>query len=324
VNSQTPPSRVVTDLPFAMYDAFTAVPYSGSQAAVVQNASAISPDNRVRIAREIGAPATSFVDAIEGNRITVQFYSTVMELPMCGHGTICLMTRLVESGQLACDGGTWHAAVLDLPKGEARVEYRHNEAGRIDVMLDVAVPQFTPANLDLAELTKILDVDLTDISGDMPVEVASADFTHLCLPMRDLNAMGKLQPDFPALANFCVANALDTVAAFCNEVVDQTNNLHVRDFCPAVGVAESAAAGTTNAALSSYLLRNALVQPNVAGKIQVRAEQGIELGRPSNVTTLIESKGESITRLQVGGVATRIMDGVLNTEFDAHPISQRK
>jgi trans-2,3-dihydro-3-hydroxyanthranilate isomerase len=323
VNSQAPSGKGVTDLPFAMYDAFTAVPYSGSQAAVVQNASAISPDNRVRIAREIGAPATSFVGAIEGNRITVQFYSTVMELPMCGHGTICLMTRLVESGQLPSDGEGWHVAVLDLPKGEARVEYRRNEAGRIDVMLDVAVPQFTPAKLDLAELTQILGVDLTDISAEMPLEVASADFIHLCLPMRDLDAMGKLQPDFTALADFCVANGLDTVAAFCNEVVDQTCNLHVRDFCPAVGVAESAAAGTTNAALSSYLLRNNLVHTNAAGKIQVRAEQGIELGRPSNVTTLIESTGESITRLQVGGVATRIMDGVLNTEFDAHPISQR-
>ncbi len=126
-----------------------------------------------------------------------------------------------------------------------------------------------------------------------------------------------LQPNFSALANFCVLNGLDTVAAFSNEVVDQTCNLHVRDFCPAVGVAESAAAGTTNAALSTYLFRNGSLQSDFDGKVQVRAEQGIELGRPSNVTTMIETKGESITRLQVGGVAARVMEGVLNTKLDA-------
>jgi trans-2,3-dihydro-3-hydroxyanthranilate isomerase len=314
---QTPSSTFVTDLPFAMYDAFTAVPYSGSQAAVVQNASAISPENRARIAREIGAPATSFVDAIDGNRVTVQFYSTVMELPMCGHGTICLMTRLIESGRLPCDEAGWQVAVLDLPKGDAKVEYRRNEVGGIDVMLEVAAPQFTPANLVLSELTQILGIDLSDISKDMPLEVASADFIHLCLPMRDLDAMRTLQPDFSALAKFCVSNGLDTVAAFSNEVVDQTCNLHVRDFCPAVGVAESAAAGTTNAALSTYLLRNGFVQTDSDGNVQILAEQGLELGRPSKVTTMIETKGESITRLQVGGVATRIIDGVLNTKLDA-------
>lgn len=317
MSTQTKSTAPATDLSFAMYDAFTAKPYSGSQAAVILNTSAISPENRVRIAREIGAPATSFVDTIEGNRVTVQFYSTVMELPMCGHGTICLMTRLVESGQLPCDEEGWYEAILDLPKGEARVEYRRNEAGGIDVMLDVAVPKFAAANLDLKELTQILGVDLTNISVELPLEVASADFIHLCLPMRDLNAMQALQPDFSALANFCVSNGLDTVAAFSTEVVNQDCNLHVRDFCPAVGVAESAAAGTTNAALSTYLLRNDRVQADSDGMVQVRAEQGMELGRPSSVTTLIETKEGSITRLQVGGVATRIMDGVLNTKLDA-------
>ena len=65
------------DVPFAMYDAFTDVPYSGSQAAIILNASNISSENRARIAREIGAPATAFVNAVNGNRIEAQFFSTV-------------------------------------------------------------------------------------------------------------------------------------------------------------------------------------------------------------------------------------------------------
>ena len=79
-------------VPFAMYDAFTDAPYSGSQAAIVSHASNISCESRAKIAREIGVPATAFVNEVSGNRIDVQFFSTVMELPMCGHGTVCLIT----------------------------------------------------------------------------------------------------------------------------------------------------------------------------------------------------------------------------------------
>ena len=311
-----------TDVPFAMYDAFTEVPYCGSQAAVVLHGATISPQNRVRIAREIGVPATAFVNAVSGNRIEVQFFSTVMELSMCGHGTVCLITRLVELGLLPC-GETcgengWQVAVLDLPKGAASVKYRRTSAGRIEVMLDVAIPQFTPATLDLSQLVNILGVDISDLSDTLLPEVATADFTHLCLPMRGLAAMRTLRPDFAALAKFCVAGGLDTVAAFSTEVVDASHNLHVRDFCPAVGVAESAAAGTTNAALAAYLLRNGRTQADKAdqaGNVQIRAEQGIELGRPSKVTTQIKMKDRRITRLQVGGVASRIIEGVINVNL---------
>lgn len=301
----------VADVPFAMYDAFTSVPYSGSQAAVVSNASHISLESRALIAREIGAPATVFVNGVNGNRIEAHFFSTVMELPMCGHGTVCLITRLVDHGLLPIDRENWHEAVLDLPKGEANVEYRQNKDGRIEVMLDVATAIFTPANLDLTELVKILGVDIADISDELPPEVASGDFIHLCLPMRDLKAMGCFQPDFDALAKFCVSNGLETVAAFSTKVVNENSNIHVRDFCPAVGVAESAAAGTTNAALSTYLWRNRCVQADIAGDVQVCAEQGMEIGRPSYVATRIKVKDEQIMRLQVGGVASRIIEGVL-------------
>lgn len=305
------------DVPFAMYDAFTDVPYSGSQAATILEASNISSESRVRIAREIGAPASAFVNVVNGNRVEVQFFSTVMELPMCGHGTVCLITRLVDLGLLLDDDKNWKEAVLDLPKGEAKVEYRQNNAGRIEVMLDVAVAQFTPANLDLADLLQILGVGVTDISDEHPLEIASGDFIHLCLPMRDLNAMRDLTPDFEALAQFCISNGLETVAAFSTEVVDEKNTIHVRDFCPAVGVAESAAAGTTNAALSTYLLRNGCVQADATGNVEVRAEQGMELGRPSHVTTRIKMKDRQITRLQVGGVASRVIEGVLNINLGA-------
>jgi len=316
VTPRTDASALIQDAPFAMYDAFTDIPYSGSQAAVVLNASQISPKSRSRIAREIGTPATAFVNKVNGNRIKVQFFSTVMELPMCGHGTVCLVTHLVDSAMLSCDSRNWHQAILDLPNGDAKVEYRKTKDGRIEVMLDVSAAKFTPANLDLAALAKILGIDIDDMSKELPPEIATGDFIHLYLPIRDLAAMARLQPDFDALTKFCVSNGLETIAAFSTQVVNAKRNIHVRDFCPAVGVTESAAAGTTNAALAAYLWRNNCVQADDTGHIIVCAEQGIELGRPSQVTTRIKIKNEQIIRLQVGGVATRIIEGRLNIKME--------
>ena len=82
-------------VPFALYDAFSEVPFGGSQACIISDAGAIPRDLRIAIAKELGMPATAFVDDVSPSSVTAQFFSTVMEQPMCGHGTVCLFTRLV-------------------------------------------------------------------------------------------------------------------------------------------------------------------------------------------------------------------------------------
>jgi len=293
--------RGTGDLPFAMYNAFCASPYAGSAGAVVLNAANVPRAQRERIAREIGAPATAFVSDISREEVAVQFFSTVMELPMCGHGTMCLVTSLVEAGLLPAPGpGKRREIALSLPKGAATVAYGLTAQGRVEVMLDVAPARYTVANLDLEELAGLLGARVSDIPDTLPVLVASADFIHLCLPFRDLDAIGRLNPNFPELAGFCRRNGLETVASFTLDTVDPDANLHVRDFCPAVGVAESAAAGTTNAALAGYLMHNALTPPETPGRWTIRAEQGIEIDRPSRITTLIDAENGVIGRIRAG------------------------
>ena len=88
--------------------------------------------------------------------------------------------------------------------------------------------------------------------------------------------MRAIRPDFAGMVQFCHTHGIETIAVFCLDCEDPDKQLHVRDFCPAVGVSESAAAGTTNAALTSYLLRHSQVKVD-SGCCTVNAEQGIEL-----------------------------------------------
>ncbi len=299
-------------VPFALYDAFSDSAFGGSPAAVVSDAQCLDAGARRRIAREVGAPATGFVTAHGDRTITARFQSTVMELPMCGHGTVCLMTRMVELGAVDWNGGDPLEVELCLPSASASVEICRRDDGRPLVMLDVRPPSFRRDALDMEELTRLLGLREDDYRCEWPVETAAGDFVHLVVPAKDLAAMRRIQPDFAGLTRFCRAHGVETVAVFTTEVEQAHNTLHVRDFCPAVGVAESAAAGTTNAALASYLIRHGIVQANSDGHVVVHAEQGYEIERPSAIRSVASMSGDAIARLQVGGVATKVMDGRLH------------
>jgi trans-2,3-dihydro-3-hydroxyanthranilate isomerase len=302
----------MTTVPFAFYDAFTDVAFGGSQAGVVSEAAGLDATAMQRIAKEIGAPATGFVTASGEDWAEARFMSFVTELPMCGHGTICLATRMIETGILDWRGRDRFEAALRLPTATVAVEISRRGDGRPVVMLDIRPPAFRDDGLDLAALTRLLGIGLDDLDPALPAETARGDFVHLVLPVAGLGAMRRIAPDFVGLTRFCVDNGLETVAAFCLEAERPDSALHVRDFCPAVGVAESAAAGTTNSALTSYLIRHGLSRPDDDGRITLQAEQGHEIGRPSTIRSVVTMDGKGIARLQVGGVATKLIDGRLH------------
>ena len=296
---------------FALYDAFSARAFGGSQAAVITGATAIDSALRQRIAREIGMPATAFVDDFGEDWIMVQFMSTVMELPMCGHGTLCLLTHMLESGFIEVDKNAPCEVSLRLPKSTATVALSLRADGRHQVMLDIKPPVFEAPPPHTGSLLKVLGLTADALAPELPIETARGDFIHLVVPLAGLESMRTLQPDFGGMVEFCHAYGIETIAVFCSETENPDHRLHVRDFCPAVGVSESAAAGTTNAALSSYLVRHGLV-PMDSDIITLNAEQGIELGRPSSIQSVVTMSQRQISRLQVGGVATRVMDGKIH------------
>jgi trans-2,3-dihydro-3-hydroxyanthranilate isomerase len=306
------------EVPFGLYDAFTDNAFGGSQAGVVSDAAWIDSNTRLKIARELGFPATCFVTDHNDHSITARFQSTKKEYSMCGHGTICLMTRMIEMGILDWQGRDRIEAQLRIDSSISPVEIFKREDGRALVMLDINPPSFHNSRLDKKLLAKLLSIRSDDFDNTLPIESAHGDFIHLVVPVNGLHAMGRIEPDFPNLKKFCLDNAIETVAVFCKEVKQSGYNIHVRDFCPAVGVAESAAAGTTNAALTSYLIRHNLMRKDAGEQLIVLAEQGLEINRPSSIRSVVSMNAGMIERLQVGGVATKVFDGKLHLPASKH------
>lgn len=296
-------------VPFALYDAFSDTLFGGSQGGVVLNAGDIDAETRQSIASELGFPATCFVSSVIGPQVTARFHSTDREYPMCGHGTICLMTHLLQKNMLHLGTNGVLEVDLVLPSTTARVELLYQGENLPLVLLDIALPKFLNNQPDIGTLAGLLGLDEAEINNKYPAETAFGDFVHLLVPIKNLKAIQSIEPDFPAITAFCRDNGIETIACFSTETTLAGYDFHVRDFCPAVGVAESAATGTTNAALAAYWYWHGFIRGGDTGLNKLRVEQGLELGRPSSIHISLHSKNKEIYRLQVGGVARKVLEG---------------
>ena len=171
----------MTTVPFALYDAFTDMAFGGSQAGVITDAADIDEDTRIKIAREIGAPATSFVSAYDQHSVTAQFYSTVMELPMCGHGTIGTVTVALERGLVTPrEPGILR---LDTPAGLVEARYTEKD-GHVDSVRLTNIPSFVYAT--------DLDVEVPDL-GTLHMDVAyGGNFYAIVEPQDNYRDMAEL------------------------------------------------------------------------------------------------------------------------------------
>jgi len=301
-----------SDRTLTLYDAFSEVPGGGSVAGVVGTSTGFSAERMQQVATEVGAPATCFVTGVDSGVVDVRFFSTLTEYPMCGHGTIAVFTWLVEEGRLVAgpepEAVSW---TLRTPGGTATVDVTARADGRPEVMLALGPTVAEPCPVDAPEVARLLGIGIGAVIEPLALEAASADFTHLVVRVDGLAAIGRLSPDYAAVADLCRRIGADTLAVFTTETSDPAVTIRCRDFCPAVGTPEAAATGTTNRALACHLVRSGLADVDADSPVVVVAAQGVEMGRPSLIRTEVVIVDGLPTRLHVGGMATRASEGTV-------------
>ena len=281
---------------------FSETTLGGSAAGVVYDGASLTTAQMQAIAATVGAPATCFVHAVMPDRIEVRFFSTLTEYGMCGHGTIAVLTALIDAGRIEC-GSEPRTIDLVTPTSQASTTIHERVDGRPEVMLALEPAPFQSTSISADELAAALGTS-PNVFQTIPIEESPSDFVHLLVPTTGLDALSSMVPDFEALGTLCQAHGVHTVAAYSPVAGDAANTIRVRDFCPATGTNEAPATGTTNRAVSGHLVRHKLCGLGENGTSTVRAEQGVEMGRPSLVTTSLTVTNGAVTHIAVGGVAT--------------------
>ena len=294
---------------FDLYSAFSGAAVGGSHAGIIYDGEGLDTETMQQIAHEVRAPATCFVMKVDGRDVHVRFFSTEQEYPMCGHGTLALMTGLIVRGYLDIPQGATENVHLHTPTNSALVKVAHQNEGRVEVMLNLEPAEFEAASIDADQLRTLFGGSPDDLESSLPVESTASDFSHLVIPMASLASVQSLSPDFDRLNDYCEMADIDTVILFCQQTVESGNTVHCREFAPRVGTPEVPAAGTTNRALACYLARHGLFNAQADAPCIVRAEQGYEIDRPSLVTTRMALDGNVPTDIWVGGLATHVVRG---------------
>ncbi len=284
------------------FECFTDQPGGGNPVAIVSGAAFGSAQAMQDLAREIGAPATCFIDQITDTSVHARFFSPRSQYTMCGHAVIGLFTMLLQDQTIDARP----QFTLTTPAGSAPVYVEMRAQNRPRIMLDLPIPRFQAPGLLPTEISGVLKIPVEALSDRIPVQIAQADFIHLLVPLKSHDDLTGLVPDFPQIEKFCRSASLESIAVFSPPDGTAKNIYQVREFCPAIGVDESAAGGTTNASLSAYLAAQGELVPTAAQLAKAQAHQGASIGRPSVINTEVRFDGATVASVRAGGTAVEM------------------
>lgn len=289
----------MSSYPYYIVDVFAEKKYAGNQLAVIRHAQPLSTEEMQRIANEMHFSETTFImsDKIKNGGYTVRIFTPEEELPFAGHptiGTAYVILHEILSKPVS-------KVNLNLGVGQIPVTVRNN----IFWMRQVQ-PTFLKT-FDADAMARILGLDVEDIDGRFPIQEVSTGIPFIIVPLRSLGAIRSIVVNLKEYQALSPGPENVGILVFCPEAAEKGNDIHVRVFTKYTSVPEDPATGSGNGCLSAYLVKNRYFgEP----KINIKAEQGYEMGRPSILYLNAEVK-DGKYHISVGGKVVMVAKGEL-------------
>jgi trans-2,3-dihydro-3-hydroxyanthranilate isomerase len=285
------------NLTFYIVDVFTEEKYAGNQLAIVRGGAGLPDEGLQKMALEMNYSETAFVlseEETEGG-YDVRIFTPGDEVPFAGHPT--LGTAYVIQHEILTS--PVESVTLKLKAGEIPVTFG-------EVLWMRQLPPTFGAILDPALFTRTLNLETADLDDRSPVQVVSTGLPALIVPLRDLDALRRCKVDWERYTE--VAGPGKNLYVFCPESHDDgPGDLSARMFANDLGVPEDPATGSAAGCLAAYLLEHSYLGTDA---VDVRVEQGYEIGRPSLLYLQAERDGEKII-VNVGGKVQMVARGEL-------------
>jgi trans-2,3-dihydro-3-hydroxyanthranilate isomerase len=285
------------NLTFYIVDVFAEEKYAGNQLAVVRGRAGLPDETLQKIALEMNYSETTFVLSEEepGGGYDVRIFTPGDEIPFAGHPT--LGTAYVIQYEILA--GPVESITLKLKAGEIPVTFG-------EVLWMRQLPPTFGATLDSALIAPTLNLEMADLDDRSPVQVVSTGLPALIVPLRDLDALRRCKVDWERHTE--VAGPGKNLYVFCPESHDDgPGDLSARMFANDPGVSEDPATGSAAGCLAAYLLEHGYLGTD---SIDVRVEQGYEIGRPSLLYLQAARDGDQTT-VHVGGKVQMVARGEL-------------
>ena len=287
---------------FHIVDVFSSTPFGGNQLAVLPNAAGISTEGMQKIAREFNFGETTFVLPKKGpaNTCRVRIFTPRTELDVAGHpsvGTACALVMKQHVGP-----GDPIRLILEENVGPVTVDVARRNGGfhgTLTLSGKIETPIGAPSPADLAAVLSI-----------EPTEVSQVFFAGVGVPLCFAQLNSNEAVDRAAINRAAWATTLSRawsphVFFFAGNLRDG-GKLYARMWAPALGIEEDAATGGACAALVGAMAS----KPDFGGKAyRLSIEQGVSMGRRSEIEAEACKSGNVVTSVSVGGATTYIASG---------------
>ena len=287
-------------LTFATIDVFTTRPLEGNSLAVLPDGSGLTDGEMQAIAREFNLSETTFVlrrePRIEQERgIRTRIFTTREEMPFAGHPT--LGTAAVLRGLGAGD-----EVSLELNIGTIPVRFSQRAKGTFGEMAQ-ADPNFGQVH-DRKQVAEAIGVPPEYLDGAGPIQTVSTGNPVAIVPFVRLATLQNWAPSWRRMEEYLHGTDARFFYAICRETVAPDADIHARMVFyggddPATGSAAGPAA--------AWLVRNGLA----GSGSPIEIEQGLEIHRPSRISTRAELVDGSVKGVRVGGFFAPVLRGEL-------------
>jgi len=288
--------------PFHLVDVFSSTPFGGNQLAILPDATGISTEGMQKIAREFNFPESTFVlpKNDPANSYRVRIFTPRAELNFAGHPTIGTACALVMKQ---------HAQTVDPIRlileeniGPVMVDVAQRNGGyhgTLTLSGKIDAPTGAPAPADLAAVLSI-----------EPAEVSQSFFAGVGLPfcfaqLKSNEAVDRAAVNRAAWTAMLSRAWSPNLFFFAGDLRDG-GNLYARMCAPALGVEEDPATGSACAALVG-----AMASKHDFGGTAYRLsiQQGVSMGRRSEIEAEARKSGGVVTSVSVGGATAYIASG---------------
>ena len=301
------------ELDYFVVDVFTNTALKGNPLAVVMNTANLSTEKMQKIAREFNLSETTFIErrsasieAVEGVRVRI--FTTQEELNFAGHPTLGTASILKLHAPETLRGDT-----VTLAENVGPVPVRFSGEGLYGEMTQ-RDPEFL-ATMDRAEVAPLLGLEAGDLDPALPPQSVSTGTAFAIVVLRSANALARLNVN-QALATKWLRErgarwfyVLGPVEGEPTKKQNAEQQLEWRARMQFYG-GEDPATGSAAGCAISYLVGHDAVSSGATLHLQ----QGIEIGRPSDLFLSARKEISRVTDVRVAGSTVLVAKGQLFLE----------
>jgi trans-2,3-dihydro-3-hydroxyanthranilate isomerase len=293
------------ELQYFVVDVFTEVALAGNPLAVVMDSVGLTTEQMQAIAREFNLSETTFVErrpgAIEkAEGVRVRIFTTQEELPFAGHPTLGTASVLKLS---APETAQENLVILQLNVGPIPVQF---EAEGLFGEMTQRDPEFG-AELDAAEVARLIGLDSDDLDSALPPQIVSTGNAFAVVPLRSADSLARLNVKQQEAAIWLRERGARWFYVLGPAPAQGGDGMTAYRARMQFNGGEDPATGSAAGCAIAYLVGRRAVPSGV----RVTLRQGVEMGRPSDLTVSARLNLSKVTDVRVAGSTVLVAKGQL-------------